>query len=126
MKIIILLSILLSISTITIADQIYSKQDVLNAVSGIAVSGRVEHPKVIKDITPTNSCQKQGTGVVGFGHEEVTICPDGASGLKDLQESSQGTVTRWKGNPQIGYYKIREDGSIDTSYWRQSIGGILA
>ena len=44
-----------------------------------------------------------------------------------LQEVFDGVrKTFWKGNPQIGYYGLRDDGSIDTSKWRSSIDGSAA
>lgn len=108
------------------AEQTYSKTDVLNAVSGIPVSGRVEHPKIVKDVTPPTPCDKPGSGVAGFGHQETTICPDGATGARDMEVFDGVRKTFWKGNPQIGYYGLRDDGSIDTSRWRSSIDGSAA
>lgn len=107
------------------ADQTYTNADI-KAMMNEPISGRVEPQKVVTDITPKSPCESHGSGIAGFGHQETKICPDGATGLQDIQESYKGKVTRWKGNPQIGYYKLREDGSIDTSHWKQRITGVLA
>lgn len=110
---------------------IYTNTDVLQAVKEVPTNGKVEQkieePKtLVEDVTPPTACEQEGTIVDGAGHQEVRICPDGASGIRDMQVTKGMKRVRWKGNPNVGYYRLRDDGSIDSSYWRSSLTGGLA
>lgn len=106
--------------------EVYDNKAVLNAVDGYEVTHKVVEKPVIKDITQSSMCTQAKSDTIGFGHEEISICPDGSSGLKDKEVASGGRKTYWKGNEGIGYYKLRDDGSIDTSTWKMSLQGVLA
>lgn len=120
--------LLLLLASPAYAEHTYTKEEILSLVNepGTVSYAHPPAPPVVEDVTPKTNCQKGTGNPDGFGHQETSICPDGASGLKDFQESFKGKTTRWKGNPQIGYYKLRDDGSIDTSHWRSSITGVTA
>lgn len=94
--------------------------DVIKAIEGMEVSGRVEPKSSVKDVTPKTDCE-QGGMVDGVGHQEVKVCLDSAPALKDVEVEMGGKLVRWKGNPNVGYYKLREDGSIDSSHWRSHL-----
>lgn len=106
-------------------EHVYTKAEILAMVEE-PVSGRVEKKPIVQDVTPKTNCQKGTMNPVGFGHQETTICLDGATGLKDMVVSDGDKKVYWKGNPDIGYYRLREDGSIDTSHWRSSVQGVMA
>lgn len=110
------------------AEHTYTKEEILALVNepGTVSYAHPPAPPVVEDVTPKTNCQKGNGNPDGFGHQETSICPDGASGLKDMAVTDGKKKVFWKGNPAIGYYKLRDDGSIDTSHWRSSLEGVLA
>lgn len=102
-------------------DHVYSKSEVMEAVKDLPMSCRVVHPKVVHDVTPKTMCDEAASSVDGIGHQETSICPDGHKSVRDMMVQEGKKKVFWKGNPDIGYYRMREDGSIDTSHWKSSI-----
>lgn len=99
---------------------IYTNSDVLSSVSGVPTNGRVEQKAQVKDATPPTDCQT-GNGQEGTGHQETKVCLDSAPAIRDMEVKKAGKLVRWKGNKYVGYYKLRDDGSIDSSHWRSSL-----
>lgn len=97
----------------------------LKSIEGVTLSSRVEPKPVIKDVTPKTDCE-QGGMVDGVGHQETKVCMDSAPAIRDMEVDMNGKLVRWKGNPNVGYYKLRDDGSIDSGHWRSSITGVSA